>query len=81
MILEEFALRALHHVTEKDNHAADALSRLEMEDKSTNTIEWGERLPPLAHANKMDQRFNLMFPSRKKRSRNQVADSCWPLTQ
>ena len=52
-MLEEFAPRALH-VAGKENDAADALSRLEMDPKANDTVQWEQLPPPLTHSDEME---------------------------
>ena len=65
MMLEEFAPRVLH-VAGKENDAADALSRLEMDPKANDTVQWEQLPPPLTYSDEMEQRVNMLFPLRSE---------------
>jgi len=60
-MLEEFH-PTVKHVAGKENDAADALSRLELDDSAYDTIEWEPRLPPLTYQDELQERIQLLFP-------------------
>ena len=58
LLLEEFFHPQFKHVAGIDNDAADALSRLDLIDKSSDTINWEPKLPKMKY---IDNTKNIIF--------------------
>jgi hypothetical protein len=61
LLMEEFHPQVVH-VAGKDNDAADALSRLDMDSNDTDELEWGPVTRPLTYNDEVTERTNLLFP-------------------
>ena len=64
--MEEFHPTVVH-VAGKDNDAADALSRLDINDNGYNDMDWGPVNQPLTYSDELDERINLLFPANENR--------------
>ena len=78
LLLEEFH-PTVKHIAGKDNEAADALSRLDMDDKQYDTVQWEEPNPPLTYESEVQERLNLLFPLSANETPPTVDDS-FPLS-
>ena len=61
LLLEEYNPKVVH-VAGPENEAADALSRLDMDDNDYDEIEWLPPNKPLTYSTEVRERMNLLFP-------------------
>ena len=61
LLLEEYNPKVVH-VAGPNNEAADALSRLDMDDNDYDEIEWNQPNPPLSYSDEIQQRIQLLYP-------------------
>ena len=64
-MLEEFH-PTIVHVAGKDNNAADALSRLDMEGHNYDELQWEASNPPLAYQDELQEMILMLFPLASK---------------
>ena len=67
--MEEFHPTVVH-VASKDNDAADALSRLDIDENGYDDMEWGPLNRPLTYSDELTKRINLLFPANEERELN-----------
>ena len=65
LLLEEYNPNVVH-VAGANNEAADALSRLDMDDNDCDEIEWHAANKPLTYSDEVQQRIQLFYPMASK---------------
>ena len=76
LLLEEFNPKMVH-VLGPENEAADALSRLDMDDNEYDEIEWLPPRKPLTYSTEVRERINLLYPMASEKEMN--PDTGFPL--
>ena len=61
LLLEEYNPKVVH-VAGPNNEAADALSRLDMDDNDYDELEWNPPNPPLSYSDAIQQQIQLLYP-------------------
>ena len=65
------------HVSGPENEAADALSRLDMDDNEYDEIDWLPPHKPLTYSTEVRERINLLYPMASEQEMN--PDTGFPL--
>ena len=65
------------HVLGPENEAADALSRLDMDDNEYDEIDWLPPHKPLTYSTEVRERINLLYPMASEKELN--PDTGFPL--
>ena len=76
LLLEEFNPKMVH-VSGPENEAADALSRLDMDDNTYDEIDWLPPHKPLTYSTEVRERINLLYPMASEQEMN--PDTGFPL--
>ena len=76
LLLEEFNPKMVH-VSGPENEAADALSRLDMDDNEYDEIDWLPPHKPLTYSTEIRERINLLYPMASEQEMN--PDTGFPL--
>merc|ERR1712197_284706 len=76
LLLKEFNPKMVH-VSGPENEAADALSRLNMDDYEYDEIDWLPPHKPLTYSTEVRERINLLYPMASEKEMN--PDTRFPL--
>ena len=76
LLLEEFNPKMVY-VLGPENEAADALSRLDMDDNDYDEIDWLPPHKPLTYSTEVNERINLLYPMASEQEMN--PDTGFPL--
>ena len=76
-MLEEYNPKVVH-VAGEHNDAADALSRLDMDENSSDERDWEDSNPPLTYNDLCQEKLNLIY-SLEAKEKEPEPDSKFPL--